>query len=218
MELRFRGESNGDPWSGLQQNICIDTAGYVFVLNKKAPLETKTFLLQQLLNNKLKISSLSASDDPEFDDDLTLLVSCELSTLQTFAKHVYMPQQLRRQNVNEKSESLARGEKERILLFVLENAIIQKERSTLVGYDNVTIYPGQSIGNYGKCIFINLILFSNKKSVQICHREQVILNYFPLHQADSLNQLKSNLCSSFVNDIGLSNLVYLTILFNLLFV
>lgn len=40
-------------------------------------------------------------------------------------------------------------------------------------------------------------------TVQICHREQVILHYFPLHQAETLQTLKSNLGSSFVNDIGL---------------
>ncbi|KAH9389796.1 hypothetical protein TYRP_007343, partial [Tyrophagus putrescentiae] len=142
------------------------------------PDSTKAFLQKKLAESRLNVSPINSPD--KTSEDLILFITCDLDVLQAFASQVYVPQQLRRQS-SAKDDSLSIPEQERILLHILES-IIQKERSQLVGLDKVTLYPGQSI-------------------VQICHREQVILHYFPLHQINTLKALKANLCSAFVHDI-----------------
>lgn len=149
MELKFRGKEDGVKATGGSDQTAtrfsnLDTAGYVFVLNRKAPASTKTFLQNKLAESQLNVSPINSPDDTDKDKDLILLVTCDLHILQQFTKHVYVPQQLRRQSAD-KDDSLAIPEQERVLLYILET-IIQKERSKLVGLEKVTIYPGQSIG------------------------------------------------------------------------
>lgn len=148
MEVKQRGKgtidaTGEDIWTALPKDTFSDTAGYVFVLNRLAPEETKTFLVDALLKNQLTVSLITSSPT---DKDLILLVTCDSNTLQEYAKHVYLPQQLQRQNNDEQDDHLVKPEQERVLLYILET-IIQKERTKLVGFHNVTIYPGQSIGN-----------------------------------------------------------------------
>lgn len=146
MELKFRGKEDdvkatgGSHQTSSRSLSNLNTAAYVFVLNKRAPASTKSFLHNKLVESQLNVTPIK--DD--INKDLILLVTCDLHILQQYTNHVYVPQQLRRQSPN-KDDSLAIPEQERILLYILET-IIQKERSKLIGLKNVTIYPGQSIG------------------------------------------------------------------------
>lgn len=147
MDLKFRGkEATGGPEqsqvASTDRVSNLDTAGYVFVLNRRAPDSTKAFLQKKLAESRLNVSPINSPD--KTSEDLILFITCDLDVLQAFASQVYVPQQLRRQS-SAKDDSLSIPEQERILLHILES-IIQKERSQLVGLDKVTLYPGQSIG------------------------------------------------------------------------
>lgn len=162
MEVKFRGKEDDVKATGGSHQTAtrfsnLDTAAYVFVLNKRAPAETIQFLQNKLAENRLNVSPVNSPD--KTDKDLVFLVTCDLPILQQFTKHVYVPQQLRRQSTG-KEDCLAIPEQERVLLFILET-IIQKERSKLVGLEKV-IYPGQSIGK-NVCLlnqhFLNITYF-----------------------------------------------------------
>jgi len=136
-----------DIWNKLTRNyISPQSAGYVFVVNKTAPFETQHYLLSILQSKPLNVSVISLSDGlPAEEENLTLLVTCDQAAINQQASNVYMPQQLSRQSLNINSE-LTLPEQERILLHILE-IIVQTERTTLVGFPDVTMYPGQSISN-----------------------------------------------------------------------
>lgn len=213
-EVQKSDTNHASIWNKLICNIpstntsATTSVSYVFILNKDAPLETRTYLLTTLLNNALNVQLIASSFSPgevNFQEDLVLLITCEVETIQEYAELVCRPQQVGLRNFVAPNQqlNLSVSEQQKVLLHMLE-AITQKERSTLVGLNNVTIYPGQSIGmiNNIECIFnfyINIIFFN---IVQICHREKVLLHYFPLHQTTTLNELKSNWCYQFAYNVG----------------
>lgn len=143
-QARFEVDSTAQVWGKVSRNLATTAASYVFILNRHSPLQTKTYLVSTLLDHSFNVSRVDPSGSISFDEDIILLVTCDEHVLQRHAAYIYRPEQLSRQNAGNES-SLTVPEQERVLLHLLE-AIIQKERSTLVGLDNLTIYPGQSIG------------------------------------------------------------------------
>ncbi|CAG2122451.1 unnamed protein product, partial [Medioppia subpectinata] len=73
-------------------------------------------------------------------------------------------------------DCLTVSERQRVLLFQLES-LHSIERGVLFGYPNVKLYPGQSI-------------------LQVCQRENIITEYFPLHESSTLDELKKKWCFS----------------------
>lgn len=123
-----------------------DETGFVFILNKDAPIETKNWLVAKFTKALLNISIVSPySDSIDTDSDLILFVTCSLDALILNVRNVYIPQQLRRQSTNDDPYDFNVSEKQRILLYILEK-INSTTRSTLCGLTNVSLYPGQSIG------------------------------------------------------------------------
>ena len=74
-------------------------------------------------------------------------------------------------------DSLSYEEKQKVILHELEN-VSSTEKGVLFGYPQIKLYPGQSI-------------------LQVCHRENVIKQYFPLHQQEKLDELRSKWCFQF---------------------
>ncbi|KAI2795905.1 Anoctamin-10 [Blomia tropicalis] len=170
-----------DIWSKLPAYCSTNSVVYLFVLNRNATNQALEHIVFKLKEEGLKISLVCGPHDK--NKDIVLSVWCEHDKLVQYSSQVYMSQQLRRQCSSDDvdSNNWTAPEQERILLHILES-IVQKDRSTMVGMDNVSIYPRQSI-------------------IQIYHREQVILDYFPLHQQDIVRKLTSSACSAFAHDI-----------------
>ncbi|KAJ6216172.1 hypothetical protein RDWZM_007329 [Blomia tropicalis] len=170
-----------DIWSKLPAYCSTNSVVYLFVLNRNATNQALEHIVFKLKEEGLKISLVCGPHDK--NKDIILSVWCEHDKLVQYSSQVYMSQQLRRQCSSDDvdSNNWTAPEQERILLHILES-IVQKDRSTMVGMDNVSIYPRQSI-------------------IQIYHREQVILDYFPLHQQDIVRKLTSSACSAFAHDI-----------------
>lgn len=167
-------------------------AAFVMVINRYAPIETKRWLISTLQAANFQLSLISSKSDEKADrnDDLMLLVTCSDKTLESTAKCVHLD-----------GKSLTISQQQRIILYILEK-ISCLERSTLVGFPSVTLYPGQSIGKLDSVDDNSMTnLFS---IVQICHRENVIRHYFPLHDQECLKRLKANWYRSFVSNLGMS--------------
>lgn len=141
----------------LQVNDFTESTHLVMVLNRNSPIETKLWLISVLKNNSLKIGLISKNTPVDLSLDLVLSISCPLKVLEQSAQNVYQPQQLRRQTTK---DEFTLSEQQRILLHLVEK-INLTQRTTLVGLPNVTLYPGQSIGECSSNYYggNNLFLF-----------------------------------------------------------
>lgn len=133
-----------DIWSKLPAYCSTNSVVYLFVLNRNATNQALEHIVFKLKEEGLKISLVCGPHDK--NKDIILSVWCEHDKLVQYSSQVYMSQQLRRQCSSDDvdSNNWTAPEQERILLHILES-IVQKDRSTMVGMDNVSIYPRQSI-------------------------------------------------------------------------
>lgn len=173
-----------NPVIDLPVNHYETAASFIMVLNRNVPNETKQWLVSLLKENQLDISIIDIVDNrysrsSPSPKDLTLLISCSEVLFEQNVHHVY--KQLKRQHLQDDS-SLNTAEKQRIL-FDLIQRICSPNRTSIVGLPDITLYPGQSI-------------------FEICCHHKVITDYFPLHDYEHLQNLRSNYCQFFSHNIG----------------
>ncbi|KAH9501962.1 Anoctamin-10 [Dermatophagoides farinae] len=164
------------------------SASFVMILNRQAPIKTKRWLISLLQENHLNLSIIDldnqhrqSSSSSSLPEDLILLISCSEKLLEENANHVY--KQLKRQHLKQPDDlnKLNTAEKQRILYDWIRR-ICSTNRTSIVGLPDVTLYPGQSI-------------------IEICCYQKVITHYFPLHDYEHLENLRSNYCVSFSHNI-----------------
>ncbi|XP_054166790.1 anoctamin-10-like [Oppia nitens] len=161
---------------------------YVITINGAAQNMTINWLLQLL--QKLSADSgghfrLKKIEDNDSDitlhvssDNATLNVSADAIDLMRFNAEDQTCRVFRRTDLFDESDScLTVSEKQRVLLYNIES-LHAVERGVLFGHPNVKLYPGQSI-------------------MQVCQRENIVTQYFPLHESEALDKLKSRWCFSF---------------------
>ncbi|XP_075678762.1 anoctamin-10-like isoform X2 [Dermatophagoides pteronyssinus] len=167
------------------------------IFNQNIPLETKKWLISLLKSNHLQLSIItdsnnryirSSSSTTRIPEDLTLLISCSEKLFEQNVHHVF--KQLKRQNLmtdksldstSKTSTELNTAEKQRILYQLIQQ-ICSPNRTSIIGLPDITLYPGQSI-------------------FEICCHHKLITHYFPLHDYEHLENLRSNYCSFFSHNI-----------------
>ncbi|CAG2174942.1 unnamed protein product [Oppiella nova] len=157
--------------NGLTQNITIQ---WLLELLQKSRSESDGhFLLNRIedINDSDITLHVSATN-------ATINISADAIDLKTFNGSECLCRVFRVDDQNmDSGDCLTVSERQRVLLFQLES-LHSIERGVLFGYPNVRLYPGQSI-------------------LQVCQRENIVTEYFPLHDNPTLDALKTKWCFSF---------------------
>ena len=191
-------DSDDNLFIDLPVNQYQTSASFVMIFNQNIPLETKKWLISLLKSNHLQLSIITdsnnryirSSSSTRIPEDLTLLISCSEKLFEQNVHNVF--KQLKRQNLmtdkslddskTSTSTKLNTAEKQRILYQLIQQ-ICSPNRTSIIGLPDITLYPGQSI-------------------FEICCHHKLITHYFPLHDYEHLENLRSNYCSFFSHNIG----------------
>jgi hypothetical protein len=159
------------------------------------------FILELIPNNE------TDSKEKDIERDIILRVSASNTELNVSADAIELKQLKSDESVShvfrvndfniDSNDCLTFSEKQRVLLYEIES-LHTTERGVLFGYPNVKLYAGQSISENWISLIINLIVFKFIcLIVQVCQRENIVTEYFPLHDCSVLDKLKAKWCFTF---------------------